>query len=289
MTNSKDYPSRAVGYIRLSTEKQASDDNEFEKQAKSIRNACERRGYELLGIYEDTASGADPLGAVRRDGLVEAVARARSEGAVLVIPEPTRLFRNVNAAKDFLKNLDIPVFSARVGRFLKAPALLRAIAQGEATVRAIKKGTVAAMTQKKAEGVEFSNSEVRQKAAKASARARSEKSDSIAMQIAIILRSDPAYRDLSHQALADLLNRRRLLTGWKREWTKDSVRAARKKAEELIADMEELEHEDEDRGLIPSAVGALATQDAPSTSPADQMDAEDEQAVLERNPFYGMF
>ena len=53
----KDYPSCAVGYVRLSTEKQAKGDKDFERQAQGIRKVCARRGMKLLGIYADTASG----------------------------------------------------------------------------------------------------------------------------------------------------------------------------------------------------------------------------------------
>lgn len=287
MTNSKDYPSRAVGYIRLSTDKQASDDNEFEKQAKSIRKACERRGFNLLAIYEDVASGADPLGAVRREGLMDAVARAKADGAVLVISEPTRLFRNVEAARGFLATLDVPVFCARVGRFMKAPALIRAVARGETSVRSIRQGTVDAMARKKSEGVEFSNSDVRKKAAQASAKARALKSDEIAMQVANILQSDAAYRDLSHRALADLLNRRRILTGWKRPWTQNSVRDVRKKAEALILEMDQ-DYDDDVLNEPPVADKPIRADEV--MKPLSKVhDVDDEQAELAKLPTYGLF
>ena len=174
MSISKDYPSSAVGYIRVSTEKQARGDRNLEKQAESIRKACARRGMTLHGIYEDTASGADPLGLLRRGDLKAAADRARDEHAVLVIPEPTRIFRNVEAARAFLDTYDIPIFSVREGSFLKRRALLNAVARGEAAAQNIRKGTSEALAKRKTDGVSFSDHPGRIKAAEASAKARTE-------------------------------------------------------------------------------------------------------------------
>lgn len=307
MTISKDKITKAVGYIRLSTEKQAADDQNFENQAEKIRKACQRRGLTVLTICEDTCSGADPLGGVRREGLVDAVNRARSEPAVLVITEPTRLFRNVEAAREFLAKLDVPVFSVRDGRFMKAPALLRAIERGEASVHAIRQGTVEAMARKsKQHSLDPANAVTRSLAAKRSAEVRTRKSDNIAMQVAQILRSDPAYRDLSNRALADLLNRQRLLTGWRRAWTQNSIRAARKKAIELIEMMDEVDNMDDGLDLVPDQVVATVSADIvpvssqgiaekdephPVTSAENSDHAEDDDGMeqLRKLPGFGVF
>lgn len=286
-TTNKESPYTAVGYIRLSTEGQLQGDAGFEKQAERIRKLCARRGITLHAIYEDVWSGADSLGAVRRDGLVDAVKHARHTGSVLVVSEPTRLFRNVSAAQEFLDTLDVPVLSVREGRILSKKALLRAIERGEESIQNIRQGTERALAQKKAEGVDFSNGAVRSEAARASAKSRAQKADKIAHQIAIILRSDPAYRTLTHEALADLLNRRRILSGWDRPWTRHSVRDARKKAEVLIAEWEESDSWDDD---LPAANvddqpdGAAASKPQPEPDPVD-----DEEAELQKLPHYGQF
>lgn len=311
MKTSKDKRYKAVGYIRLSTDKQAKDDNNFEKQARKIRKACDRHGLTLNGIFEDTASGADPFGAVRRGGLIDAVSRARAEGAVLVIPEPTRLFRNVKAARDFLATLDVPIFSVRDGRYMKAPALLRAIERGEASVHAIRKGTAEALTRKDAQDVGFVEESVRSLAAKKSAKVRTQKSYGIAIQIAQILRSDRAYRDLSHEAFADLLNRNRIVSGHGRPWNRDSVRDQRKKAMELVEMMEEVDNSDDDLGnvvpvdfetgaqqLPPAGTQPARSQDAVKgvhkplangSDDADERAAKSEEEKMLNNPHFGMF
>lgn len=277
----------AVGYIRLSTDGQTLGDTGFDKQAERIRKFCARRGITLDAIHEDVWSGADPLGAIRRDGLLDAVKQARQTGSVLVVSEPTRLFRNVAAAQKFLSTLDVPVLSVRDRRIMKPPALLRSIERGEVAIKNIRQGTKQALAQRKAEGVEFSTSAVRSKAAQASAKSRAQKSENIVRRIAIVLRSDPAYRTLTHEALADLLNRRRILSGWDRPWTRHSVRDARKKAEALITEWEEPDNWDDD---LPVANMNDQPDQVAAAEPERQPDSvEDEEAQLRKLTHFGMF
>jgi DNA invertase Pin-like site-specific DNA recombinase/ribosomal protein L37E len=53
-------PRRAVGYIRVSDESQAEQDKaSLPEQERSIREYCERRGYELLEIFSDVGKRWD--------------------------------------------------------------------------------------------------------------------------------------------------------------------------------------------------------------------------------------
>lgn len=278
----------AVGYIRLSTERQAEDDANFEKQAQKIRDACKRRGMNLVTIHEDTWSGVDPHGVYRRGGLQDAVKRARHEEAVLITPEPTRLFRNVEVARKFLLKNDVPVFSVRDDRILTNDELLSAIARGEQAAKNIRGGTSKALASKGARKGTFSDDAVCKKAVTASVKSRQQKADRIAFDIATVLMSDPAYRDLSNKALAELLNRRSILSGWNRPWTETSVRGPRKKAEALIA-------EQDDTDVINELV-VVATNPALNAEVNHQpnkvtvpVDPDDPEGQLRKNPIYGMF
>ena len=288
MTTTTKSRHHAVGYIRLSTEKQAEGDAEFETQARKIREACTRRGMNLLAVHEDTWSGVDPRGAHRREGLQAAVKRARDDEAVLVIPEPTRLFRNVEAAREFLSIHDVPVFSVRDDRILTNEELLDAIARGEQAARKIRVGTSEALASNGASVGTFSDDTVREKAVSESVKSRRQKADRIAYEIASVLRSDPAYRTLSHKALADLLNRRRIKSGWNRPWTEAGVRGPRKKAEALIAEQDEI-HAADDLVAVsvnPAHVAHVSDQPAEVTLPVDP---DDPEGQLRENPIFGMF
>lgn len=283
----KKSPYTAVGYIRLSTDGQIQGDTGFDKQAEKVRKFCTRRGITLHAIYEDVWSGADALGAVRRDGLIDAAKHARQSSSVLVVTEPTRLFRNVAAAQEFLGTLDVPVLSVREGRIMTNEAILQAIERGEESVQNIRAGTEKALAKKKAEGAEFSTNAIRSKAAAASAKSRAEKADKIVLQIAITLRSDPAYRTLTNKALAELLNRQRILTGWNRPWTQHSVRDARKKAEALVADWVEADNLDDDVS-VSNAIDQ-SSQTGVSEMPPTSGPIDDDEAELRGLPGYGMF
>lgn len=290
MKISKDRPVDVVGYIRLSTDKQAADDGEFQRQAQRIKRACLKRGFNLLATYEDVASGTDPLGAVRRDGLVDAVSHARQAGAVLVISEPTRLFRHVNAAEEFLEKLDIPVFSVREGRFMKKRALLGAIARGAASVENIRQGTRNALAKQIADGITFSKPDGRSEAAKASAKVRSLKADEVVFKVASALRSDQAVRALTHKELADLLNKQRIFSSWKRPWTKDSIRAVRKKAEALLSEWAENDRLDDGDQFLPESAFSGAKRDATvEHDPVQTADLDEDEIEMRKNPFYGVF
>ena len=288
MNISKEYPSSAIGYIRVSTEKQAKGDKDFEKQAQGIRKACARRGIKLLGIYEDTASGVDPLGHIRRGDLKAAAEKAQFERAVLVIPEATRLFRNVEAARSFLDALDVPIFSVREGRFLGKRALLSAIARGEEVARNISIGTSNALAHKKAKGVVFNDQAGRVSAAKASAKARSQKSRALVLDIVRVLRTVPSARSLNHEKFADLLNAEGILTGKNRLWTRDGVRRPRKAAEEIIAEWEEIAKEDADDSPLENMTHGFSRTDQPA-QPTAPFNPDDPEGELLRNPIYGMF
>ncbi|WP_170162703.1 recombinase family protein [Pacificibacter maritimus] len=83
----------------------------LEKQAEKIREWCKKKGIQLLTIHEDIASAVGDHSYKRRTGLQDAHKQALREHAILVASDPTRLFRNLTAAVDFLNNLPKKVFS----------------------------------------------------------------------------------------------------------------------------------------------------------------------------------
>ena len=108
---------------------------------------------------------------------------------------------------------------------------LDAVSVGEQMAQASSEGTIKALEKKRASGVKLGSKSDRTAANAASKRARAQRSDSVVDAIARVILEDLAYRDLSHRAFADLLNRRNLLTGWSRPWTAAGVKRQRKEAE----------------------------------------------------------
>jgi DNA invertase Pin-like site-specific DNA recombinase len=99
---------RMVGYVRVSTEEQGRSGLGLEAQEAAIRRAAGERGWQLVAIELDTASGATRK---RRPGLATAVERCRSgEAEGLVVAKLDRLSRSL---LDFASLVE----EAQCGRF----------------------------------------------------------------------------------------------------------------------------------------------------------------------------
>lgn len=279
-------PASAIGYIRVSTAKQNEGDHALEAQAERIRRHSAEHGITLIAIYEDTGSAAGPYSLERRPSLDEAVRWAEREHTCLIVPEPTRLFRNMAVARDWLNTVTVPVYSVRHGRILTEEEFLEAVREGEEMARATREGTVRALDGKKRSGAALGSKGDRTAANKASALARGQRSDGITDTIARILLEDEAYRALSHQALADLLNRRKVLTGWGRPWTRDGVKRHRKEAGERVREWAELDREvlSAFEPVDEGETKGMATFDANAVS-----EPEDDEAAMRKLPVFGMF
>jgi DNA invertase Pin-like site-specific DNA recombinase len=82
-----------VGYVRVSTEEQSDSGAGLEAQWRTIREECQRRGWQLAAIHEDVASGR---ALTRRPGLTAALgALDGRRAAVLVVAKLDRLSRSL--------------------------------------------------------------------------------------------------------------------------------------------------------------------------------------------------
>jgi transposase len=274
-------PTKAVGYIRVSTKRQNVEDIARKRQAEKLKRFCEDHAIQLLGTYEDEASAVDAFSVDHRPGLRDAADRATREGACLMVPEPTRLFRNEEVAEVWHDTISVPIFSVRERRVLSRQELLDEIRAGQEVAQASRDGTVKALAAKKSAGSILASKADRSAANAASRKARVQRSDSVVSAIAHVLLEDLAYRDLSHRALADLLNRRRVATGWDRAWTPDGVRRQRKLAEARILEWADIEQDDGDHEPFPEVVDAKEPLPKPFSNDDDQ--------TLKDLPTFGMF
>ena len=85
---------RVVGYIRVSTDEQTTSGLGLEAQRAAIAAECERRGWELVEVYED--AGASGKSLTGRPALQEALGAVRSHhAAALVVAKLDRLSRSL--------------------------------------------------------------------------------------------------------------------------------------------------------------------------------------------------
>jgi DNA invertase Pin-like site-specific DNA recombinase len=85
-------PSVVVGYIRVSTEEQGASGLGLEAQRSAIEAECDRRGWELVEVVADVASGKD----FRRDGIAGLLKRcAAGQVGTLMVAKQDRLIRSL--------------------------------------------------------------------------------------------------------------------------------------------------------------------------------------------------
>ncbi|MGA2932232.1 MAG: recombinase family protein, partial [Acidimicrobiales bacterium] len=83
-----------VGYVRVSTDEQATSGLGLDAQRAAIDDECSRRGWELVEVYED--AGASGKTIVGRPALQEALEAVRSHRAgALVVAKLDRLSRSL--------------------------------------------------------------------------------------------------------------------------------------------------------------------------------------------------
>jgi DNA invertase Pin-like site-specific DNA recombinase len=189
---------RAVGYVRVSTEEQAESGLGADAQRAAIEAEASRRGWELVGIFEDTASGRSLS---HRVGLEEALRTLETGGAgALVVSKLDRLSRSTKDFAILMERaqrkgwapvvLDLGVDTTTPAGELVASVMV-SVAQWER--RAIGQRTKEALAAKKAQGATLGRPRVLP--------------DQVRRRITRMRR-----RGLSLRAIADALNQEGVLT-----------------------------------------------------------------------------
>lgn len=231
---------KAVAYTRLSTNLQDERDDSMKRQEARIRDACADQGWELLGIYGDVASAVGKCTLSHRPELRDALSRAKSEGAILVVTEPTRLFRNRSEGLKVLREHGVKIFSVNDDRLLSRKGLGAAFKAGEEFAASVRQGSSDAALRRNLPTAHLP------KASAASRHARALKSEEVAEAIADAFERDPLLSALTHKALAEALNRLGIRSGWGLPWNAASLRNRRKRAAEILKIRKALEAENDE-------------------------------------------
>jgi DNA invertase Pin-like site-specific DNA recombinase len=307
LTSHKDYLNMytkkdiiAVGYVRVSTKGQDVNDDGLEVQAKKIRKCCAKRGFHLEHVYKDVATGVGSQTTNQRPGLQAAILGARKNDSILIVTDPSRLFRDLDRASEFFDRDEIKVFSIKAGKFLTKKRLLNEIAHAEHVAANIRAGTSDALQALKKDGKVLGSKGDKSAANIASARARQLSSLHRVETYADIISEDLTYLSLSHKEFAALLNRRELLTPQGKLWSADNVVRTHKMAKELYLEQQQLERDlDAEDALkttnviqLPASIKmpSLLQTELQSEISRPMTDEEKEDAeMVENDPIYGMF
>ncbi|HUZ00544.1 MAG TPA: recombinase family protein [Thermomicrobiaceae bacterium] len=157
-THSDTGPRRVLGYARVSTGEQLASGLGLEAQREAIRSEVARRGWELVGVSEDTGSGRSLHG---RPAMLAALEQLdRGEADALIVAKLDRATRSVADAAALLTRaqrhgwklvaLDLGFDMTTPARELVA-SVMSAVARWER--RAIGARTREALAAKRAQGV----------------------------------------------------------------------------------------------------------------------------------------
>lgn len=154
---------RIVGYVRVSSQEQADSGAGLEAQRAAITEEAQRRGWELVNIYEDAGSSGSTRNG--RPGLEQALAAVESvDAAAVIVSKLDRLSRSTKDFADLMDRsqrkgwnlvaLDVGVDTTTPqGEFFAT--VLAGMAQWER--RIISQRTKDALAVKKAQGVKLGN------------------------------------------------------------------------------------------------------------------------------------
>lgn len=206
---------KVVIYSRVSTDEQGNSGLGLQAQMDACQRLCDREGYEVLGCFEDVVSGkSDPM---TRAGFLNAVTQCISSGSALMVAKLDRFSRDVYQVSRFVNRY---MLGAKTPRLIIAETphagefeinLRASLAQEER--RMISERTKAALTVRKAQGMNLGEKGRQAHTAKANA----------ATGDAIAIASEMRNQGISLQRICDHLNSQGLLTSRGTAWSKQGL------------------------------------------------------------------
>ena len=237
-----------VGYIRVSTPRQAELGGSLDEQAYVLRGYSQEKKLNLLTIEEDDCSAAGAQGHLHRPGLREAIRIAKDKGAAILVPSVDRLARHPAVLEDiFVSN--VPVISIaerrRVGRSSLELLLHDAQRERDEIAGRAREG----MRRAKKRGVRLGNKTNLDIAQRNGAISNVARADRKTQELADFIERTPGWDKMALWEKVDELNRsgpHNLISekrDERRPWTVGSIRKPLKKAEEEVVFRREIEGE----------------------------------------------
>jgi len=213
----------AIGYLRVSTQRQGRSGLGLGAQRKAIQDFAALHGYQLVSerVEIETGKGADAL--ERRPILSNAIDEAKRLNAPVLIAKLDRLSRDVHFISGLMVHR-VPFIVAELGPDVD-PFMLHvyaALAQKEREL--ISQRTRAGLAVAKARGVRLGNPTNLTAASRAGAARMSEKATSFAANVLPLIESCRKAGANTLHAIADCLNARGIRTARGGKWFPSTVR-----------------------------------------------------------------
>jgi DNA invertase Pin-like site-specific DNA recombinase len=145
---------QAIGYIRVSTQKQATVGHGLDMQRVQIEAYAQSRGIRIRQIIVDVASG---MGDDPNAKFKEAREKAVKNNWPIIVAGFDRIARNTKAFEEAVRHSGLRIISAQDGEGVD-PAVVQAISvRAEQEGKRISETTKAALAERKAKGVKLGN------------------------------------------------------------------------------------------------------------------------------------
>lgn len=222
--NRRGRPRYAIGYIRVSTLRQAEEGQGLEVQTVALRSYAAEHGYTMERIFEDVASGNGRRALMKRDEFGAAVTEAKKCHATIIVTSLDRVSRNSERFWQFVNAEKIRLKSMTPGEDDDIEAMRKAVARGQLVRESIAAGTKRALATKRQHGTILGYSASLGDANRASRKARSIASHLKVLDIRDELLRHAQLRSGTAAAVAAHMNAIGKLSGRNLPWTKHSIR-----------------------------------------------------------------
>jgi hypothetical protein len=234
--DTSNYPRPAIGYIRVSTEKQDKEERGLERQTERLLQAAPGFGLKLTHIYDDTGSGRGAHNEQKRPGLMQSLREARVLGVPLIVTSASRLSRDWASFEKLAGAQSVQIVIVDEGGRVDRDQLMRGIQRAEDVGDAITEGASRAARGAPGAYRGFGDPEQASAAAGASAALRTRRHFDVIEELADVLEMEPKLQEVTHKELVEILNARGMLSSWSREWTYESLRKMRSVAMREVAE-----------------------------------------------------
>jgi len=235
-----------VGYIRVSTPRQAQEGGSLEEQAYVVRGFCDEKEMKLIAIEEDDCSAAGAQGHLYRPGLRRALRSAKEKNAAILVPSVDRLARHPAVLKDIFEN-NVPVISIAERRRVGRKSLERLLHKAQRDRDEVAGRARDGMARARKRGVKLGNRTNLPSAQRKGAISNAVRADRKAQELADFVERTPGWDKMSLREKAELVNRsgpHNLISekrNERRHWTESSLRKPLKRAEEELLLRKEME------------------------------------------------
>lgn len=238
-----------VGYVRVSTQRQADQGESLDEQVDAMRTFGSQNDFTVPEIYSDTASAFGAKSHLKRGDLLGAVRQARALGMPLLVARLDRLARNSQA----LKLLDVPgleIFSIADGGRVTKRRLRAAIREAQREAGGLSRSAKASWPKIRKRRGRKGHEGPKDDDKRRGQISNVLRHDRKVKEVADFLRTNPAWQPAGARRLSRHLNETGMLNlvsdahGIRRPWTKDSLFKILDEARKLLVLEAELDAEE---------------------------------------------